>query len=376
MLSLDFAGLRPNTSPTLAQIPIAFDSRAWLPRTLSVDLGQGAIAAEQLQAAMLAVQGVAARMRQSDLMVAYRSEGTLVDWGRDAQSWGIAQEDVAAGDTLLVGTRAALARELPASIARAVTGPFIGLYPLNAGRSVVVVVSGVSEADCLRAARLFADMSAALPARSAMVVDSGDPVHAPAEHVAMTLVEQAPALVRAALRFAAVRAKATGTVADISIRFSGDALGADYFLGEDSALSSRLRRHLPVYAPLQPGQAVSLPARMGDRPFVAIIGVRDAAVVGAVDMLRKPSVWSLFTRHATLFDTRAQSAVPLTAATRSPLAEARLFLADPLMCWSVLAALLLASFIFVNLALKAQIARRLELAGQAPLRETPPKDPI
>lgn len=372
-LSLDFAGLRPNPAPTLAQIPLAFDARAWLPRTVTVDLGQGEVVPEELDAATLAVQAIAARMRQVNLTVAYRSASTLAQWSRDPQSWGIAEEDTAAGDVLLVGTRATLSRELPASVAGAVTGPFVGLYPANAGKSVVVVISGLTDVDCVRAARMFADTSASLPPRPAMVVGGGTTVRASATRVAVTLAESDPALVRAVLRFAAVRAKTTGEVAEFASRYSGDASGTNFYFGQDSALSSKLRRHLPSYAPLQPGQAVSLPAHIGAQPFVAIVGVRNAAVAGAVDMLRKPAAWSLFTQRATLFDTRAESAIALATAARSPLAEIRLFLADPVAFWSVLAALLLASFVFVNLALKAQVAGRLDATGRQSSRGTPNK---
>jgi hypothetical protein len=378
MLSLDFAGMRPNAAPTLAQIPLAFDSHAWLPRTLAVDLGQDATAPStaQLQAASLAVQSVAARLRQVDVAVTYRSERSIAQWRRDPESWGVAEEDLAAGDTVLVGTRAALSRELPASIARAVTGPFIGIYGANAGRSVVVVISGDTDADCLRAAQVFSDPTASLPARAAMVIDRGDARRANAAYptpVAMALAEQDPALVRAALRFAAVRAKATGEIADMSFRYGTDVAGVNYFLGQDASLSRNLRRRLPVYAPLEPGQAVSLPVHGGARSFIALIGVRNAVLAGAVGMLRKPATWALFTQHATLLDTRSQTAVPLAIARRSPLAQVRLFLADPLSFWSVLGALLLASFVFVNLALKAQVAARLEVSAPKAAPDTPGK---
>jgi hypothetical protein len=378
-ISFDFAGLRPNPAPTLAQIPLAFDSHGWLPRTVAVDLGEGAVAPTpaQLQAAALAVESVAVRMRQGDVTITYRSEGAFTDWGHDPESWGLAEEDTTAGDTLLIGTRATLSRELPASVARAVTGPFVGIYPANAGRSVVVVISGATEADCLRAAQAFADRAASLPASPAMVIDRGAPQHANAAdatnspHLAMALAEQDPALVRAALRFAAVRAKATGEVADISFRYGTDVTGIHYFFGQDASLSRSLRRRLPVYAPLQPGQAVSLPAQIGDQSFIAIVGVRNAALAGAIDMLRKPATWALFTQRATLFDTRTQTAIPLAVARRSLLAQMRLFLADPLTFWSVLAALLLACFVFVNLALKAQVAARLATSGAEPPHDAP-----
>jgi len=384
-LLLDFAGMRANPAPTLAQIPLAFDPRGWLPRTVAVDLGQdaGAPMPAQLQAASLAVQSIAARMRQTDVTVAYRSEGSIADWSRDRQSWGIAKEDAAAGDTLPIGTRATLAHELPASVAQAVTGPFIGIYPANAGRSVVVVISGETDADCLRTARVFADQAASLPTSAAMVIDSGSGSVARADgnragratHLAIALAEADPALVRAALRFAAVRAKATGEMADFSFRYGIDVAASDYFFGQDATLSRKLRSRLPLYAPLQPGQVVSFPAHIGDRSFIAMIGVRNAALASAVQMLREPAAWARFTQQATLFDTRTQTALPLAVARRSLLAQVRLFLADPLTFWSVLAALLLASFVFVNLALKAQVAARLRISGSNAPHDAPGKGP-
>lgn len=372
-LSLDFAGLRPNTAPTLAQLPLAFDARAWLPHTIAVDLGSDTVTAEQLRAAALAVEGVAARMRQVDIAVTYRSETTVEPWGRDPESWNVPAEDVAAGDMLLVGTRATLARALPASVEHAITGPFLGIYPMNGGKSVAVVVSGETDADCVRAAQAFADPSAVLPASAAMVIARSAAGHAPDTRFAMTLAEADPALVRAALRFAAVRVRATGAIADGPVGFSSDPSGADVFFGKDSALSARVRRHLPVYAPLQPGQAVSVPGQGKGLSSVAIVGVRNDAVARAVEMLRQPGAWSLFMQHATLFDTRAGTMTPLAVATRSPLAQVRLFLADPVAFWSVLAALLLASFVFVNLALKLQVAHRLDAAGRQPMDRMPNK---
>jgi hypothetical protein len=253
---------------------------------------------------------------------------------------------------------------------QAVTGPFVGIYPVNEGRSVVVVISGESDADCAAAARYFADRSAAWPSSAAMVLRRGAAAPSPASSLTLALADDDPALVRAALRFAAVHARATGSVADFPIRFSVDTSGANLFFGRDSSVPARLRRHLPIYAPLQPGQTVSLPTRLDGQPFVAIVGARNATVADAVDMLRVPATWALFMQHATLFDSRSQTAVPLAIARRSPLAVARLVLSDPLVFWSVLGALLLASFVFVNLALKAQVAGRLKAAGEPPSDQT------
>ncbi|WP_181321923.1 cellulose biosynthesis cyclic di-GMP-binding regulatory protein BcsB [Trinickia symbiotica] len=369
-ITLDFAGLRPNAAPTLAQLPLAFDARSWLPRTVTVDLGRGAISPERLGAAALAVEGIAARMREVDVDVQYRSDRKLLDWPRDSASWGLEQEDEDGADMLLVGTRSALSDLLPESVARTVSGPFIGIYPARAGKAVIVVLSGNTDADCLRAAQAFADTSATLAARSAMTIDSATAVQTPATRMAITLAEADPALMRAALNFAALHARATGAIADVAIDFSADASQANYFFGQDSALSPRLRRELPAYPPLQPGQVVSVPGRNGPAPRIALLGISDAAVSRAVDMLRRPAAWSLFMQRATLFDTRADSAVPLALARRSPIAEVRLFLADPVVFWSILTALLFASFVFLNAALKAQVAERLAAAGKPPFPDS------
>ncbi len=363
-VTLDFSGLRPNSAPTLAQLALAFDMRSWLPRTITVDMGRGAIPPERLRAAALAVEGIAARMRDVDVAVEYRSDRKLVDWPRDPASWGVREEDEDGADMLLVGTRSALSDLLPESVASTVNGPFLGIYSARAGKSVIVVLSGNTDADCLRAAQAFADTSASLPAAAAMTLNGTTAIRTPATRMTMTLAEADPALMRAALNFAALHAHATNAVADFAIRFSVDASGANYFFGQDSALSPRLRRELPAYAPLQPGQAVSVPGRNGPASQIALLGITDAAVSSAVDMLRRPDVWSLFTQRAALFDTRADSAIPLAIARRSPIAEIRLFLADPVVFWSILTALLFASFLFVNAALKAQVAERLAAAGK------------
>ncbi|MFP3569705.1 hypothetical protein [Paraburkholderia sp. SIMBA_030] len=372
-VSLDFAGLRPDTAPTLAQLPVAFDRRAWMPRTVTVELGGDSTSPEQLRAAALAVQGVAARMRQVDVTAAYQGESATGAPDRDPASWMIAPEAALAGDVLLVGTRKALADLLPAPVARAITGPFLGLYAANEGKSVIVVLSGITDADCVHAAQAFADTAMVFPARSAIALDEATAIHAPPTRRAVSLGQKDPALVRAALNFAAIQVRATGVPADFTFTFSSDSANADLFFGRDAALSAHLRRQLPVYPALQPGQAVSLPGSVGVQRFIAVLGNGTASVAGAIDMLRQPATWSLFTKGPTLFDTTAQSAVPLTLGKRSPVATLRLQLDDLRVFWSVLVALLVLLPFFLNVALKAQVAKRLDAGDHSPSSATPPK---
>ncbi|WP_341316342.1 hypothetical protein WN982_33710 [Paraburkholderia sp. IMGN_8] len=372
-VSLDFAGLRADTAPTLAQLPVAFDRRAWMPRTVTVELGGDSTSPEQLRAAALAVEGIEARMRQVDVTAAYQGESAIVARESDPASWMIAPEAALAGDILLVGTRKALADLLPASVARAITGPFLGLYSANQGKSVVVVLSGINDADCVHAAQAFADTAMVFPARSAIVLGEATAIHAPQTHRAVSLGQKDPALVRAALNFAAIRVRATGALTDFTFTFSSDGTNADLFFGRDAALSAHLRRQLPVYPTLQPGQAVSLPGSSGVQRFIAVLGNGNASVASAVEMLRQPATWSLFTRGPTLFDTAAKSAVPLTVARRSPVATLRLLLDDLRVFWSVFVALLVLLPIFLNVTLKAQVAKRLGAGNHSSSSGTPPK---
>jgi hypothetical protein len=386
-VSLDFAGLRPNPTPTLAQIPLAFDARALLPRTVTLDFGRRALPSpERLRAAALAVQGIAARMPHADVRVAWHGVDTRLAWygSRDPASWAIDPDAAAAGDVLVIGTREALADTLPASVVASIGGPsgapFIGLYPANGGKSVIVVLSGTSDADCLRAARAFADPAVVFPARNgnangagnAITLDNTIAVREPPTHRAISLTGDAP-LVRAAMNFAAIAARHTGVPVDFTFAFPGRIASADLLFSQDSAVSGRVRSALPVYPPLRPHEAVSVAADLGPHRLVAIIGNDEPSVELSVDLLRGPAAWSLFNRGPVLFDTAEASAIPLEAAKRSRVAALRLLLADPAVFWPVLLALLALCGLFVNLALKAQVVRRLGEAGPSTHPDTPLK---
>jgi hypothetical protein len=89
-------------------------------------------------------------------------------------------------------------------------------------------------------------------------------------------------------------------------------------------------------------------------------------------MLREPATWALFNRGPVLFYTAEGSAVPFTVAKRSPVATLHMLLADPLVFWSTLLALLALSSISAHIALKAQVARRLADGAPSSPSETTP----
>ena len=368
-VALDFAGLCANTAPTLAQLPVAFDRRAWMPRTVAVELGDKPPSPGQLRAAGLAVQGIAARMRQVDVRAVYHDRNTAFARNDNPTSWEIAQNAAHDGDVLIVGVRNALVDMLPAFVERAVSGPFLGIYPANDGKSVIIVISGVTDADCARAAQAFADSTLVFSARNAITLDDATAVHAPPTHLAVSIAQD-PSLVSAALNFAAVHARETGAPADFTFAFSREIANFDFLFGQDSALNATLRREVPPFPPLQTGQAVSVVVRSDMRRRVALLGSDGASVERAVEMLREPATWALFNRGPVLFNTAEGAAVPFAVTKRSPAAALRVLLADPLVFWSTLLALLVLSSICAHIALKAQVARRLADGARSSPSET------
>ncbi|WP_028232937.1 cellulose biosynthesis cyclic di-GMP-binding regulatory protein BcsB [Paraburkholderia mimosarum] len=358
-ISLDFAGLRPNPAPTLAQLPLAFDARAWMPRNVTVVLGRQSPSPGQLRAAALTVESIAARMRQVDVTVAYQGDKAIIKRD-DPGSWGIDRDTARAGDVLLVGTRSALADALPPAVADAINRPFLGVYPANEGRSVIVVVSGITETDCLRAAQAFADASTMFPARANMTPDAAMAIHVPPAQLVISLGHPDAALVRAALNFAAIHVRTTGLLAEVTFTYSADITNTDFFFGPATSLDARVLRQLPVFPPLQPGQAVSLTGNRGAHRFVAVLGDNETSVARTIDMLRQPTKGFLLAQGATLFDTTTGSAKPLALAERSGIARLRLLLADPIVFWCVLTTLLALSYIFLNMTLKDQVKKRFD----------------
>ncbi|MBC8739780.1 cellulose biosynthesis cyclic di-GMP-binding regulatory protein BcsB [Paraburkholderia sp. UCT31] len=358
-VTLDFAGLRENNAPTLAQLPVAFDRRAWLPRAVTVVTGRNSDSEAQLRAAALVLQGIAARMPQVDVTAHYRNGAATVEKNADRTSWAIAQKVVQAGDVLLVGTRKTLAPYLPAAVATGIAGPFLGVYPANNGKSVVVVVSGDSDLDVVRAAHAFVDSGFVFPGTATTSVDASAVVHVPDDRLAVSLTEPNPSLKAAALNFVAIKARMTGRVTDVDFRFNVKGSPSGLILGRDLSIDPAIRRGLPVYPPLRTGQAVSLPSSAGSVQVVALLGQDETAVARSVSMLRAPGAWQLFTHEAALFDTRDDKATPLAVTKRSLVGRMRLMLADPKVFWTLLSTLLLLAFWSTNATLAAQEARRL-----------------
>ena len=376
-VSLDFAGLRPNPAPLLSQLPIAFDRRARLPRTVTVELAAGkrpaeSLAAESLAAAAWAVQAIAVQMSHSDVMVRYRHAAD--EAGRNASdgpSEAFASDAAArAGDVLIVGPRDALHGTVPATIERAIAGPFLGIFPANDGKSVVVVISGQTGSDCLTAARAFAqalsDRGGALPNTAQATVRDAGSIGSSQPRLTVSLANDDPALMQAALSFAALDARHRGAMTDMDFHFGGRIDNAGLYLGPQSALPRNVMRRLPTFHAPGPGQAVSL--RQGlptdtspGTPLVALLGSDDSSAARAVDMLRDPKVWALFSQTSTLFDTRSSTAHALPTLPHSWIGTLHLLVTDHAVFWPLLGGLLLIAFFTLNLTLKVQTQKRLGL---------------
>lgn len=370
-VSLDFAGLRANRAPLLSQLPIAFDRRARLPRTVTVELGAGKDPTEPLRAAAWAVQAIAARMSHSNVTVRYRSDfrQAVHDGNGDPPS-EVTADAARAGDVLIVGPRDTLKGRIAPTVEHAIAGPFLGVFPANEGKSIVVVISGQTGSDCLAAARVFAQALAgqngALPDSAQATVRDAVAFGSSPRRLALTLANDDPALMQAALSFAAIDAHHRGTTTDMDFRFDGRVGDAGLYLGWPSVLPRDVMRRLPTFPALLAGQAVSL--REDSRtdasrktPLVTLLGSDGSSAARAVDMLRDPKIWALFSQTSTLFDTQGGTAFALPTRPRSWFGTLRLLVAEPAVFWPLLGGLLLITFFTLNFTLKAQTEKRLGL---------------
>ena len=370
-LSLDFAGLRAHRAPMLSQLSVAFDRRAWLPRTLSVELAAGTRPAESLRAAAWAVQAVAAQMGHSEVTVLYRNAGAQTEHQeRDVTSGEFGSDAARGGDVLIVGPRDALQGKIPVTAERAIAGPFLGIFPANEGKSVVVVISGLTESDCVAAASVFAqalvDRGDALPASAQATVRDVRPTGSRQPRLAVSLANEDPELMQAALNFSAIDARQSGAMTDMDFRFGEQTANAGLYLGSQAALPRELARRLPNFQALRPGQAVSLrlEAQTGasrDSPLVTVLGSDESSVARGIEMLRDPKVWALFSRRSALFDTHTGAASALATHPRSWFGRLRLLARDPAVFWPLLGGLLLIAGFSLNFTLKAHTEKRLGL---------------
>ena len=157
-ISLDIAGVRPSLTPRLTQLGVAFDSRAWLNREIAVVSGSERVSESQLSAAALVMQGVGLRMGMRPVRVqvfaASRAQATGPQPGHFS---GLDPAVFKGRDVILIGRRAELSRYLDAPLYDKIRGAFVGIYPLNDGLSVGLIVSGNTDEEVLRAARAVAD---------------------------------------------------------------------------------------------------------------------------------------------------------------------------------------------------------------------------
>jgi hypothetical protein len=370
-LSLDFAGLRSNRAPLLSQLPIAFDRRAWLPRTVTVELAAGGPPAEPLRAAAWAVQAIAAQMLHSDVTVRYRNAGSQdMRDGQARPSSGFTADAARAGDVLLIGTRDALQGKIPPEVERAIAGPFLGVLPADDGKSIVVVISGATASDCLSAAGTFAQAlageSSALPDSTHATVGNAVSTNSSQPRLAVSLANDNPALIQAALNFAAIDARHRGAMTDMDFRVGGRIDSAGLYLGTQATLAHDVLRRLPVFAAPRPGQAVSLrrespTGASSATPLVTLLGSDASSLARAVELLRDPKVWALFSQTSVLLDPQSGAAFRLSTRPHSWIGTLRLLVASPEVFWPLLGGLLLIAFFSLNSTLKAQTQKRLGL---------------
>lgn len=157
-LTLQFSGLRANLDPKLSQLHIAFDRRGWLPRPLSVVSGTEHISEAQLAASALVVQGLALRMGYRPLDIAVYGASTGASIAPEHTRFpGLSSVVVKGRDVLLVGRRSELSRYLDSDLYKSTAaGPFVGIFSAMEGDSIVLVVSGDTEEELMRAARTLA----------------------------------------------------------------------------------------------------------------------------------------------------------------------------------------------------------------------------
>lgn len=153
-ITVNYAGLRPNLTPRLTQLHTAFDRRAWAPLPLAVVVGTEQVNKSQLSAAAVAVQGIALRKGYRPVSVDVFNANTAVALRPQDGRFGKLNPAVTEGhDLLLIGKRAELSRYLDTEVAGVMNGPFVGVFSLNEGATVALVVSGNTDEELMQAAR-------------------------------------------------------------------------------------------------------------------------------------------------------------------------------------------------------------------------------
>lgn len=157
-ITLNFQGHRPNLSPRLTQLHMAFDRRGWVPRRLSVVTGTETLHEGTLAAAATVVQGLGLRLEHRPLAVDVFTAHAALSLQRGAGRLpGLASNLYQGRDVLLIGRRADLSRYVDGEVHALMSGSFVGVFSANDGDSVVLVVSGETDEQLMQAARSLAD---------------------------------------------------------------------------------------------------------------------------------------------------------------------------------------------------------------------------
>lgn len=158
-ISVNYAGLFDNPTPKMTQLGTAFDSRFWNKQLLYVVVGTSSFSDIQTAAAATAVQGLFLRKNYAPLdikVLTFNQAGALVK-DESSNLKGLNLNATEKGDLLLIGKKSDLSVYLSSQEASKITGPFVGMLPVNNGKQVALIVSGTSDSELMNAARSVGD---------------------------------------------------------------------------------------------------------------------------------------------------------------------------------------------------------------------------
>jgi hypothetical protein len=141
---------------TVADLDAVFDARLWEPVPLTIVTASAPEDDATLRAGAIAAQAVALRYRFHPIPVAHAEPRIATGPGTGVFP-GLDTAALAAGDSLLIGTREQLAAYLDAGLVSRIGDAHLGIYPNDTDPTrAIVVISGRDAAGVLRAAEAFA----------------------------------------------------------------------------------------------------------------------------------------------------------------------------------------------------------------------------
>lgn len=363
-LTLHFAGFRPNGAATLAQLPLAFDRRSWLPREITILESHATPRETALRDASLGAQALASRMPNARLSVVYEDDATPEAQPTTAGGLRIPVGALRGGDVLLVGRRESLAGFIPKDQLKSASGPSLGMWPALEGRSIVVVATGDTDEQAREALRAFADPRRAFPATSWLNLrqEKGEmPSPDTAPGIMVGLAGDGKNMKAAAIDYAMIVSKHDGKLVDIQFSLSPRADQDQIILGIENKLSVNVRQALPGYSAPEFGAAVGLPFVDRGAHGVALIGHDGMSVRRAVERLRESDSWARFMAAPVRFADNAKSIKPLETQPRSAANKIRGWMSTPFVFWPILALVFLIALFSINGALGLQDQKRQSL---------------